>query len=134
MHYLIGRNFFDIFPTMFLANKNKRNLLGSCILSVFDQMMESLDETQLMKISRRFVQMGFHKSVFCNELYQKDFRVFNTYFKRYVSTLSKDSPEDIEVRDASKSDHAALGEVEENDQENSLLKAAFGDEYIEPDV
>ena len=119
---------------MFLANKNKRNLLGSCILSVFDQMMESLDETQLMKISRRFVQMGFHKSVFCNELYQKDFRVFNTYFKRYVSTLSKDSPEDKEIRDASKSDHAALGEVEENDQENSLLKAAFGDEYIEPDV
>lgn len=36
LHYLIQRNFFDVVPMMYLANKNKHNLLGSCILSFFD--------------------------------------------------------------------------------------------------
>ncbi len=36
LHYLITKNYFDAVPKMYLSNKNKGNLLGSCILSFFD--------------------------------------------------------------------------------------------------
>lgn len=64
LHYLIQRNFFDVVPMMYLANKNKHNLLGSCILSFFDLLSQELDQDQLFRLFKRYVSQNYHKLLF----------------------------------------------------------------------
>jgi hypothetical protein len=62
--FMISRMSFEVVPQIFLANTNKNNMLGSCILSLLDTLVESLDSQQLYKLLKRYVQLGYHKKIF----------------------------------------------------------------------
>jgi hypothetical protein len=62
---------------MFLTNKNKGNLLASTILSLFESISQLMPPDFLKKLMKRFVQEGYHKSIFLNPLFVRDFKRFN---------------------------------------------------------
>ena len=61
---MIQRQCFDLVPEIYLENTNKNNMLGSCILSLLDTLVESLDIQQLHKLLKRYVMLGYHKKLF----------------------------------------------------------------------
>lgn len=116
LHYLITKNYFDAVPLMYLANKNKSNLLGSCILSFFDLLAAELDQDQLYKLFKRYVAQNFHKTLF--QAFPKDFKRINYHLDKYLDSIRREPT-------PSEEEHKSV----DNAQENSLLQAAFGDNY-----
>lgn len=94
VQYLIMKSFFDIVPQMYLQTQNKNSLLGSCILSFFDQIAEQLENEQLEKLFQKYTKQGFHKTVFLNEAYKSDFKRFSQV---YMSWASRESLECLEL-------------------------------------
>ena len=67
IQYMIKYSCLDVIPQMFLANKNKSNMLGSCILSFLETLIEAVDSQELQKRLRRYVMLGFHRKIFQNK-------------------------------------------------------------------
>ena len=71
--YMIKNDLFDKLIRIFLENPNKKNLLHSCILSLFEMLPEVMQSDLFNKLMKRFVERGHATNVFLNKEYEKDF-------------------------------------------------------------
>ena len=70
---IIKNNIFDAIMRIFLENPNKRNLLHSCILSLFDLIANQMHQETMNQLLLYLVKRGYAESVFIHPDYRNDF-------------------------------------------------------------
>lgn len=104
---MIQRSSFDVVPEIYLENTNKNNMLGSCILSLLDTLVESLDNQQLTKLLKRYVVLGYHKKLFQHPDYRKNFKRLNQQLENVIDVMRKESSlQEFERSSKSAHDHS----------------------------
>ena len=111
--YMIKKDLFEQILQIFLNNKNKGNLLHSCILNLFEMMIPQdpkmdqiggsiiglaigpfaekqnfMDQRLLNQLCKRLSDQGYAKKVFFNKNYERDFKKFNRHFKEFLKGTS----------------------------------------------
>jgi len=86
---MIRNDLFDKLIRIFLENPNKKNLLHSCILSLFDMLPNVLQPDLFHKLMKRLVERGHATNVFLSKEFEKDFRKFNYHVQQAVDAASE---------------------------------------------
>ena len=143
IHYMIKKDLFDSIIKIFLTNTNKRNLLHSCILNLFEMLTPSDNQNQssmlarppsldyggglnqglLNKLYTRMIDKGHAKTVFLAKEYASDFRRFNKFLTQSRSHVDSSSEADSKKR----SDRNRSSSVPRDKYEDQLEAEVFGD-------
>ena len=99
--WLIRYNIFDYIMDIFLNNDNKKNLLHSCILSLFDLIVHSLQPDTISKLLKKLVKRGYADSVFLKQEYMTDFSMIYRQVQVIVETQSEHDSKQRSDRDRS---------------------------------
>jgi len=70
---IIKNNIFDAVMKIFLENPNKRNLLHSCILSMFELIVNQMHHETLNQLLLYLIKRGYADTVFLHPDYRHDF-------------------------------------------------------------
>lgn len=97
---VIKNNIFDGIMRIFLDNPNKRNLLNSVILSLFELIANQMHTDTLNQLLLFLVKRGYSESVFFNPLYQGDFHMIESQLRDVMDTLSEQDSKQRSDRDS----------------------------------
>ena len=144
VHYMIKKDIFDSIIKIFLSNKNKGNLLHSCILNLFEMLTPadnvtsnsmilckppsldygsgSLNQSLLNKLYNRMIDKGHAKTVFFAKEYSNDFRKFNKHLSACKNVIESSSEADSKKQ----SDRNRSSSVQRDKYEDQLEAEMFG--------
>lgn len=132
--YFIKHDLFNKVIRIFVENPNKRNLLHSCILSLFDMLPSSLAQDVLVKLVQKIRHHA--NDVFLKKEYEKDFKRFNLHLVQLIDDLSEQESKHKSDRDRSQSrscqrapsqtkEIARLPQKEDDVEEDLMVAAGF---------
>lgn len=75
---IIKNNIFEAIMRIFLENPNKRNLLHSCILSLFDLITNQMHQETMNQLLLYLVKRGYAETVFLHPDYRNDFAMLQS--------------------------------------------------------
>lgn len=85
---------------IFLSNPNKRNLLNSCILSLFDLVVNQMHSDTLNQLLLYLVKKGYAESVFLHPDYRNDFHMLQQQIQQMLETFSEQDSKQRSDRDS----------------------------------